>query len=253
MKIKYMVTALFLLLLISSCQSNSTPAPTPVPTPAPTPVPTPAPTPMPIPAPPSEKNTAIKLPEPRYDSDVSIEQSLLQRRSIRSFAGEPLTLGEVSQLLWAAQGITDSRGHRTAPSAGALYPLEVFLMAGDVENLVPGIYKYRIEEHELVLLIDGDKRSELADAALGQSSVEQGALAIVFAAVYERTTVKYGERGFRYVHIEVGHAAQNLCLQATAMGLGVVTVGAFDDEPVAEILKLPNDEKPLYIIPVGRK
>ena len=237
MKLKYMVTALFLLLFISSCQPNSTPIPAPVPTQAPSP----------------EKDTAIKLPEPRYDSDVSIEQSLLQRRSIRSFTGEPLTLGEVSQLLWAAQGITDPRGYRTAPSAGALYPLEVYLVAGDVENLVPGIYKYEPDGHELDLLMDGDKRSELADAALGQSSVATGALAIVFTAVYERTTFKYGERGVRYVHIEVGHAAQNLCLQATAMGLGAVTVGAFHDDEVTEVINLPSEEKPLYIIPVGRK
>jgi len=101
--------------------------------------------------------------------------------------------------------------------------------------------------------MDGNKRSELADAALSQSWVEGAALAIVFAAVYERTTVKYGERGIRYVHIEVGHAAQNLCLQATAMDLGVVTVGAFNDERVSELLNLPDNEKPLYIIPIGRK
>lgn len=212
-----------------------------------------APKPMPTLAPPSELETAIKLPEPRYDSDVSIEQSLLRRRSIRSYTGEPLTLQEVSQLLWAAQGVTDVRGFRTAPSAGALYPIEVYVVAGDVENLGSGIYKYEPFEHELSLVIDGDKRSELADAALAQSWVEEGALAIVFTAVYGRTTVKYGERGVRYVHIEVGHAAQNLCLQATAMELGVVTVGAFNDERVAKLLNLPEDEKPMYIIPVGRK
>lgn len=208
---------------------------------------------MPTLAPPSEQETAIKLPEPRYDSDVSIEQSLIQRRSVRSYTGEPLTLQEVSQLLWAAQGVTDIRGFRTAPSAGALYPLEVYVVAGDVENLRSGIYKYKPFEHELGLVIDGDKRSELADAALAQSWVEEGAVAIVFTAVYRRTTVKYGERGVRYVHIEVGHAAQNLCLQATAMELGAVTVGAFNDERVAKLLNLPEDEKPMYIIPVGRK
>jgi len=204
-------------------------------------------------APSLEYETTIKLPEPRYDSDVSIEQSLLQRRSIRSYTGEPLTLQEVSQLLWAAQGITDTRGFRTTPSAGALYPLEVYVVAGDVENLASGIYKYEPDEHELSLVIDGDKRGELADAALAQSSVEEGALAIVFTAVYKRTTAKYGERGVRYVHIEAGHAAQNLCLQATAMGLGAVTVGAFHDEQVARLLNIPEGEQPLYIIPVGRK
>ena len=203
--------------------------------------------------PPSEQAEVINLPEPQYDSDVSIEQSFLNRRSIRSYTGEPLTLREVSQLLWAAQGITDPRGFRTAPSAGALYPLEVYLVAGDVEDLTSGVYRYEPDSHQLARIIDGDKRAELADAALAQPCVKEGAISIVFAAVYERTTVKYGERGIRYVHMEAGHSGQNLCLQATAMGLGVVTVGAFHDEQVSKLLNLPQDEKPLYIIPVGRK
>ena len=202
---------------------------------------------------PPEQETAVELPEPRYDSDVSLEQSLLQRRSVRSYTGEPLTLQELSQLLWAAQGITDPSGFRTAPSAGALYPLEVYVVVADVQDLTPGIYKYEPHEHQLVRIIDGDKRVELADAALAQGCVTEGAVAIVFTAVYERTTRKYGDRGIRYVHIEAGHAAQNLCLQATAMDLGAVTIGAFYDEEVAELLNLPEDERPLYIIPVGRK
>lgn len=205
------------------------------------------------PTPPLEGEVTVKLPEPRYDSDVSIEQSLLQRRSTRSYTGETITLPEVSQLLWAAQGITDARGFRTAPSAGALYPLEVYGVAGDVDNLAPGIYKYAPDENELRLIVEGDKRSELADAALSQSCVNEGALAIVISAVYERATIKYSNRGIRYVHIEVGHAAQNLCLQAAAMDLGAVTVGAFNDEQVAKILNMPEGEQPLYIIPVGRK
>ena len=201
----------------------------------------------------SGKNTVIKLPEPRHDSDVSIEQSLLQRKSTRSYTGEPLTLEEISQLLWSAQGITRSGGYRTAPSAGALYPLEVYLVVGDVEGLEAGIYKYKPDGHELNLLIGGDHRDELSRAALSQTSVSSGAISVVFTAVYERTTVKYGERGIRYVHIELGHAAQNLCLQAVAMDLGAVTVGAFYDEQVIDLLNLPDDEEPLYIIPVGRK
>ncbi|MBA7626137.1 hypothetical protein ES703_33579 [subsurface metagenome] len=200
-----------------------------------------------------EQDEVINLPEPQYDSDVSIEQSLLNRRSTRSYTGEPLTLQEVSQLLWAAQGMTDPRGFRTAPSAGALYPLELYLVAGDVEDLISGVYRYEPDGHQLVKTMDGDRRAELADAALGQSSVKEGAISIVFTGVYERTTGKYGERGIRYVHMEVGHAAQNLCLQATAMGLGAVTVGAFHDEQVTELLNLPGNEQPLYIIPVGRR
>ena len=208
---------------------------------------------MPMPTPSTEQETTIRLPEPRYESDVPIEQSLLQRRSIRSYTGEPLTLQEVSQLLWAAQGITNPRGFRTAPSAGALYPLEVYVVCGQVEDLTSGVYRYEPGEHQLVRIMDGDRRAELARAALGQSCVEEGAIAIVFTAVYDRTTAKYGDRGISYVHIEVGHAAQNLCLQATALGLGVVTVGAFYDEKVTKLLNLLEAEQPLYIIPVGRK
>jgi SagB-type dehydrogenase family enzyme len=201
----------------------------------------------------SGNDMIIPLPEPRKDSDVSIEQSLMERRSIRSYSGESLTLAEVAQILWAAQGITDTGGHRTAPSAGALYPLEMYLVTGNVKGLTAGIYRYQPEKHQLNMLFNGDCRDELSVAALSQSSVAKGAMSIVFSAIYGRTTVKYGERGIRYVHIELGHAAQNLCLQAVAMGLGVVTVGAFDDERVAEILGMPDDETPLYIIPVGRK
>ncbi len=208
---------------------------------------------IPTTTPPLEYEVTMKLPEPRYDSDVSIEQSLLQRRSTRSYTGEPITLQEVSQLLWAAQGITDARGYRTAPSAGALYPLEMYVVAGDVEKLASGIYKYNPYENELRLIVEGDKRSELAHAAFSQSCVSEGALTVVISAVYERTTIKYGDRGIRYVHIEVGHAAQNLCLQAAAMDLGAVTVGAFNGEQVARILNMPEGEQPLYIIPAGRK
>ncbi len=206
-----------------------------------------------VPTPSLEQDTVMELPEPRYDSDVSIEQALLQRRSIRSYTGEPLTLQEISQLLWAAQGVTSPRGFRTAPSAGALYPLQVYLLAGDVQDLASGVYQYWPDQHQLVKVIDGDKRTELCDAALMQSCVKDGAVVLVFTGVYERTISKYGDRGIRYVHIEVGHAAENLCLQTTAMGLGAVTVGAFHDEQVAKLLNLPPDEHPLYIIPVGRK
>jgi SagB-type dehydrogenase family enzyme len=207
-------------------------------------------TPTPTPEP---ESVIIELPEPRYDSDVSIEQNLLRRRSIRSYTGESLTLQELSQLLWAAQGVTDPKGFRTAPSAGALYPLELYVVAGDVQDLSPGVYRYEPLEHGLVRTMEGDKRAELADAAVWQNFVGEGAIVIVFTAVYERTTGKYGDRGIRYVHMELGHAAQNLCLQATAMDLGAVTVGAFYDEEVVELLDLPGDEQPLYIIPVGRK
>jgi SagB-type dehydrogenase family enzyme len=205
----------------------------------------------PVPSPSQE--TALELPEPRYDGNVSLEQSLLQRRSVRDYTGEPLTLAEVSQLLWAAQGITDAGGFRTAPSAGALYPLEIYVVVGDVRELTAGVYRYEPDGHRLLRLMDGDKRAGLAEAALGQNCVKAGAVDFVIAGVYERTTAKYGDRGVRYVHLEAGHAAQNLCLQATALGLGAVPIGAFQDDEVAALLNLPASEQPLYIIPVGRK
>ena len=196
--------------------------------------------------------TEIDLPEPRYDSGVSLEETLLKRRSIRDYTGEPLTLQEVSQLLWSAQGTTDPRGYRTAPSAGATYPLETYLVVGDVENLAEGVYRYQSAEHKLVKVLDGDLRVQLADATLGQSCVKEGAVNIVVTAIYERTTRRYGDRGIRYVHMEVGHTAQNVYLQAVALGLGTVVIGAFHDDQVSKILKLPKNEHPLYIIPVGR-
>jgi SagB-type dehydrogenase family enzyme len=195
---------------------------------------------------------AIKLPEARKDAGVSVEQALVKRRSTREFRSGPLSLPQVSQLLWAAQGITSPKGYRTAPSAGALYPLELYLVAGDVEELPAGIYRYVPRHHQLLAVIAGDKRASLAAAALGQEWIREGAAVAVFAAVYDRTTVKYGERGIRYVHIEVGHAAQNVALQAAAMGIGAVTVGAFDDDEVKKLLKLEVFEYPLYLMPLGR-
>ena len=199
-----------------------------------------------------EIGTKVKLPEPSYDSDISVEKALLKRRSVRDYTGEPLTIQEVSQLLWASQGITDPRGFRTAPSAGALYPLEVYVVVGDVVNLEKGVYRYEPAEHSVIKVLDSDLRKQLAVAALGQGCVGKGAVDIVFTAVYERTTGKYGDRGIRYVYMEAGHAAQNLYLQAAALGLGMVTIGAFHDEQVAKVLNLPRDEHPLYIMPVGR-
>lgn len=197
-------------------------------------------------------SSKIKLPSPRYNSDVSIEQALLKRRSVRKYKAEPLTIAEVSQLLWSAQGITNPSGFRTAPSAGALYPLEVYLVVGEVKGLSQGIYKYLPRQHELLKIKDGDARRELAIAALGQSWVKDAAVDIVFAAVYERVTRKYGKRGIRYVHMEVGHAAENVYLQAVSLKLGTVVVGAFEDEKVKRILNMAESEQPLYIMPIGK-
>jgi len=202
---------------------------------------------------PAEDNARITLPEPRCDSDVSVEEALLKRRSVRNYTDEALTLQEVSQLLWAAQGITDPSGKRTAPSAGALYPLELYVVVGSVEDVAKGVYKYEPQQHELVRVLDGEQRKALAAAALNQQSIAQGAIDIVITAIYERTTRKYSDRGIRYVHMEAGHAAQNVYLQAVAMNLGMVIIGAFYDDQVKEVLNLPENEEPLYIMPVGRK
>ena len=206
---------------------------------------------LPAPAQASFSQT-ISLPDPIPESAFSLEESLKARRSVREYSQIPLRLEEVSQLLWSAQGITADFGGRTAPSAGALYPLEVYLAAGNVEKLSPGVYIYKPRGHEIELLKNQDVREELSGAAVGQLSVRNGAVSIVISAVYERTTIKYGDRGVRYVHIETGHAAQNVCLQATSLNLGAVTIGAFNDKQVKDILGMPENEDPLYIIPVGK-
>ena len=198
------------------------------------------------------KDDRIKLPAPRYESKTSLEKALRERRSVREFKKETLTLSEIAQLLWSAQGITASGGLRTAPSAGALYPLEVYIIVGNVTNMKSGIYKYIPESHELVKVIEGDKRSEMSKAALHQSPITDAPAVIVFSAVYERTSGKYGERGIRYVQMEAGHAAQNILLQAVSLNLGAVVMGAFEDDKVERAMDLKPDEKPLYVIPVGR-
>ncbi len=194
----------------------------------------------------------IGLPAPKPDGATSVEKALRQRRSIRNFARQPLGIAEVSQLLWAAQGITASGGRRTAPSAGALYPIELYLVADNVEGLTAGVYKYRPDGHELIRTLEGSKSLDLSRAALGQISVRDAAAVLLLAAVYERTTARYGERGVRYVHIEIGHVGQNVCLQAVALGLGAAVIGAFDDAQVKRIAKLLPKEEPLYLIAIGK-
>ncbi|MCS7215202.1 MAG: SagB/ThcOx family dehydrogenase [Thermodesulfovibrio sp.] len=197
--------------------------------------------------------TLINLPKPRTKGNLSLEETLNKRRSLREYSSEALTLTEVSQLLWSSQGITDEKGRRTAPSAGALYPISVYLVAGNVKNISSGLYKYEPHNHQLIKIKEGDIRDFLSKASLGQPWVRNAPINLVITAVYEITTRKYGERGIRYVHIEVGHAAQNVLLQAVALDLGAVPVGAFNDEDVKKILNLKETEQPLYIIPVGRK
>lgn len=194
----------------------------------------------------------IPLPAPVVDGTVSLEQTLLHRRSLREFGDEPLSLNQVAQLLWAAQGVTHAGEFRTAPSAGALYPLDTYLIAGKIIDLEPGVYLYVPHSHALIQKISGERRPELSQAALGQRPVRDAPATILFTAVYERITGRYGPRGEQYAHIEAGHAAQNITLQAVALSLGSVVIGAFQDDLVRQALDLESRSTPLYIIPVGR-
>lgn len=196
----------------------------------------------------------IALPHPSTSGGAPLVDAIRERRSVRAYEPGPIALAQLSQLLWATQGVTDERrGLRTAPSAGATYPLEVFVIAGEVDGLEPGAYRYIPDSHRLAIVLEGDVRAEMAGAALGQGFVAEAPLTVLIAAVYERTERRYGQRAERYVHMEAGHAAQNLHLQAVALELGSVPVGAFDDARVAEIAGLADDEAPLYLIPVGPK
>lgn len=201
----------------------------------------------------AQENGIVTLPEPAHTGSSSLEQLLVNRRSVRSYGNTSVNLTQIGQLLWAAQGITHSSGLRTAPSAGALYPLELFVVAGRIEGLAQGIYHYRPEQHRLVKMSDADLRHALSKAALSQDWIEHASAIIVFTADYERTTKKYGKRGIRYVHIEVGHAAENLFLQSEALGLATVVVGAFKDAEVASLLQLSSGFEPLLMMPVGNE
>jgi SagB-type dehydrogenase family enzyme len=196
----------------------------------------------------------IELPTPALTGVMSVEQAIKKRRSVRSYTDEPLNLNEISQLMWAVQGITEpNRKLRAVPSAGATYPLEVFIAIGEngVIGLNSGLYRYNPYAHSLIKELEGDLRFDLAGAALGQEFIYDAPINIIITAIYERTTARYGDRGIRYVHLEAGHAGQNLHLQGVALNLGMVMVGAFRDDEVRNILHLTEDYSILYIIPVG--
>ena len=186
------------------------------------------------------------LPKPKVKGNVSIEEVISKRRSVRKYINKEISVEDLSQILWACQGITDDeRGLRSAPSAGALYPLEIYVVNKS------GIFHYKPSEHKLLMTKSGDFRNDLKSASLGQSFINEVPVDIVICAVYQRVTKRYGDRGVRYTDIEVGHAAENVHLEAEALGLSSVPVGAFNDAEVSKVLELPADEKPLYIIPIG--
>jgi SagB-type dehydrogenase family enzyme len=191
------------------------------------------------------------LKAPRQSGDMAFEQALTRRRSVRRYGPQPLALADVSQLLWAAQGITSAGGRRTAPSAGALYPLELHLVAARVDGLAAGVHRYLAATHALQLAVAEATTSSLAQAALGQSAVGAAAAVVVISAVEARTAVKYGARAARYVAFEAGAAAQNLALQAAARGLGAIVIGGFDEAAVARELRLPAGELPVVLMPIG--
>ncbi len=201
-----------------------------------------------------EKQKMITLPKPKAKGTVSLEETIKRRRSRRSFLAKPLTLVQVSQLLWAAQGITDERtGFRASPSGGACYPLDLYLVVGKngVEGLEAGVYHYIVSNHSLEMHLSGDKRRVLALASLGQMFIARAPISIVTTAEYSRITRVYGQRGVKYAHIEVGHVGENIYLQAETLGLGTVAIGAFSDGMVSKYLNLPRKHEPLYIMPVG--
>jgi SagB-type dehydrogenase family enzyme len=183
---------------------------------------------------------------------MSLEACIQQRRSLRSFRSASLTKEEVGRLLWAGQGITGSNGERSVPSAGALYPLVLGVVAGKVDSVPAGAYRYSAPKHALVSISPGECRERLVSAALGQDWLGSTPAVLFIAGAFDRTTSKYGERGRAYVMLEAGLAAQNMMLQAVSLGLGMTMVGAFSDADVANLLRLGPREKPLCLIPVGK-
>lgn len=206
--------------------------------------------------PPREVSAIVKLPDPELKGQMSVEEAIQQRRSVRLYSNKSLTLKDVSQLLWAAQGITDSELNlRATPSAGRTYPLEVYLVVGPsgVQELGEGVYYYNPIQHQLEKVLNGDKRSDLSKAANGQAWVRNAPVNIVITGDYQRTINKYGDNNnsIRFVHLEAGHAGENIYLMATARGLVTVSLGSFDDQAVQTLLHLPAGQNTLYIFPVG--
>ncbi len=197
--------------------------------------------------------TLIELPKPALRGKLSLEQTLAERRTVREYAPEALELGEVGQLLWAAQGVTDAKGFRTAPSAGAQYPLEIYAVAANVKGLAAGVYRYKPKEHALELAAPLEKSDAVAAAALGRGPMKAAPIVFLISAVSARTAGRFKGRTQRFIDFEAGHAAQNLLLQATALGLGAVPIGGFTDQEFRQVARLAEGEEPLYLIAAGRR
>ncbi len=197
--------------------------------------------------------THIDLPNPIVTSDVSVEEAMRSRRSVRAYSTEALSQAELGQMLWAAQGVTNQNGYRTVPSAGAKYPLELYAVVGNVEGIDPGIYKYDPKAHSIQRIKEGDSRMSICQAALNQEYLAYAPATIAITAVKDRSAQKYGSRAARYVLLEAGAAGQNIHLAAETQGLGTVEIGAFDDDRISGILGLSDKEKPILLMPLGKK
>jgi SagB-type dehydrogenase family enzyme len=206
-----------------------------------------------------EAQEKITLPKPAFSGKLSVEAAMSKKKSVRNFKPGKLTKAQISQLLWAAYGnseadATTGATRKVIPSAGGLYPLEIFLLTGQdtVEGLPAGIYRYLPNENSLQLFSQGDSRNLMAHAALGQVFLAQAQAILVISAVFETTRARYRERGDRYVFMEAGNSNQNIYLQAEALGLSVATVGAFNDAQVSAVMKVPNNFTPLLLMPIGK-
>ena len=201
-----------------------------------------------------DREPEFRLPSPTELGGMSLAEAIARRWSVRRYGREPLPYSHLSKVLWAAQGITDTYGLRAAPSAGATYPLEVFVLIGrdSVDGVDEGLYHYDVEGHSLLRYKSGDLRRQLSIAALGQEFIAEAPVDIVICALYERTSWRYGKRAERYVHMEAGYVGENIHLQAVPLGLAAVMVGAFSDEDVSKALDVGKEVNPLYIIPVGK-
>ncbi len=201
-----------------------------------------------------------ELPSPSTKGEISLEETLANRRSRRTYTEESITARELSQILWAAYGITKPAdnprfmgGLRTAPSSGATYPLNIYVLAGNVSGIDPGVYRYVAEGHRIVRVIDRDLRDDLCTAAMNQEMIRKAAASLFYSATYSRTTERYGTRGSeRYVCMDLGHSAQHVYLEAEALHLGTCAIGAFTDSEVKRVMQIPEEETPLYIMPVGK-
>ncbi|MCF7804703.1 MAG: SagB/ThcOx family dehydrogenase [Candidatus Marinimicrobia bacterium] len=200
----------------------------------------------------SESQNLVELPAPDTTGTVTLEQSLQHRESVRDYSKDALTLTQLSQLLWAAQGVTrPAEGKRTAPSAGAQYPLEIYVAVGNVKDIAAGVYQYIPDSHSLKLHLKADTREGLSGATMGQSWIAGVPVVISLSGVYERITDRYSSRGELYTHIEVGAVAENIYLQATAQNLGTVFMGAVDYATIREVLELEAEVQPFGLMPVG--